>query len=90
MSSSANLQKQAQEIIFTCKVPRQKKNSAIIHFGMILKIKLEFLDNYKSILHKVNQIIDLLRKFHNAFPWDIEILVSYPAGMVLPHGEVLL
>ena len=89
MSSGADLQKQAQEIIFTCKVPRQKKNSAIIHFGMILKIKLEFLDNYKSILHKVNKTIDLLRKFH-VFPWDIEILVSYPTGSVLPHGEVLL
>ena len=34
---------------------------------MILKIKLEFLDNYKSILHKVNKTIDLLRKFH-VFP----------------------
>ena len=56
---------------------------------MILKIKLEFLDNYKSILHKVNKTIDLLRKFH-VFPWDIEILVSYPTRSVLPHGEVLL
>ena len=79
-----------KKLFLRAKFQDKKKNSAIIHFGMILKIKLEFLDNYKSILHKVNQIIDLLRKFHNAFPWDIEILVSYPAGIVLPHGEVLL
>ena len=35
---------------------------------MLFDTKLDFQGHLKTILNKVNQVVDLLRKFHNSLP----------------------
>ena len=80
MSFNPEPSKQAQEVIFSRKL--QKINHPSIYFnnnpieqvssqkhlGMILDAKLNFQEQIKNLLTKVNKIIGLLRKLQNILP----------------------
>ena len=77
MSFNPDPSKQAQEVIFSCKL--QKSDYPPLHFnnievtqstiqqhlGMLLDVKLDFQGHLKNIYSKVNKIIGLLGKLHN-------------------------
>ena len=39
-----------------------------MHLGMLLNIRLDFQEHWKSLLKKVNKTVELLRKFQNILP----------------------
>ena len=80
MSFNPDPSKQAQEVIFSCKLqksvypPLHFNNIAVTqsttrkHLGMILDVKLDFQGHLKNIYSKVNKTIGLLCKVHNTLP----------------------
>ena len=102
MSFNPELSKQAQEVIFTRKL--QKKDYPLLyfngssvketctqkHFGMLLDFRLDFQENWKSLLKKVNKIVALLRKFQNIFPRSA-LLTIYKCFVRthLDHGDII-
>ena len=80
MSFNPDSNKQAQEVIFSCKIQKSSQPSLIVnnnivnqslaqkYLGMFLDTKLDFQEHLKSIFSKVNKTIGLLRKFHYILP----------------------
>ena len=80
MTFNPDLNKQAQEVLFSRKIqnsfqPSLIFNSNIVtqsitqkHLGMFLDIKLNFQEHLKSIFSKVNKTTGLLRNFHHILP----------------------
>ena len=77
MSFNPELLKQAQEVIFTCKLQKKdypplyfndssvKETCTQKHLGMLLDFRLDFQEHWKSLLKKVNKTVVLLCKFQN-------------------------
>ena len=91
MSFNRDPIKQAQKVIFSPK--RQKLNHPTLsfnniavtqsvtqkHLGMFLDTKLDFQENLKSLLKKVNKTIGLIRKLHNnltrlLFAYNLQVI----------------
>ena len=80
MSFNPEPSKQAQEVIFTCKLQKKdypplyfndssvKETCTQKHLGMLLDFRLDFQEHWKSLLKKVNKTVALLRKFQNILP----------------------
>ena len=102
MSFNPEPSKQAQEVIFSRKL--QKINHPSIYFnnnpieqvssqkhlGMILDAKLNFQEQIKNLLTKVNKIIGLLRKLQNILPRGS--LLTIFKSFLRPHldyGDVI-
>ena len=80
MSFNPDTSKQAQEVIFSCKIQKTCHSSIYCnnksvkqvpsqkHLGLILDNKLNFQEHFKNILNKVNKTIGLLRKLQNILP----------------------
>ena len=80
MSFNSDPTKQAQELIFSCKVqmtnhPPLFFNENVVpkttlrkHLGMFLDSKLNFSGHVKTIFQKPNKTIGLLRKLQTLFP----------------------
>ena len=94
--------KQAQEVIFSCKIQKTCRLSIYFnnqsvkqvpsqkHLGLILDMKLNFQEHLKNILNKVNKTIGLLRKLQNILPR--EPLLTIYKSFVRPHldyGDVI-
>ena len=102
MSFNPDPSKQAQEVIFSRKL--QKINHPSIYFnnnpieqvssqkhlGMILDAKLNFQEQIKNLLTKVNKIIGLLRKLQNILPRGslLTIFKSF-VRLHLDYGDVI-
>ena len=102
MSFNPDPSKQAQEVIFSRKL--QKINHPSIYFnnnpieqvssqkhlGMILDAKLNFQEQIKNLLTKVNKIIGLLRKLQNILPRG-SLLTIFKSFLRphLDHGDVI-
>ena len=80
MSFNPDPSKQAQEVIFSCKLqksvyhPLHFNNIAVTqsttqkHLRMILDVKVDFQRHLKNIYSKVHKTIGLLCKLHNTLP----------------------
>ena len=102
MSFNPDPSKQAQEVIFSCKLHKSThptlsfNNNTVTqsvtqrHLGMFLDTKLDFQGHLKSIFNKVNKTIGLLRKFHNTLP-RLPLLTIYKS-FIRPHldyGDII-
>ena len=102
MSFNPDPSKQAQEIIFSCKIQKTchpsiyfnnksvKQVPSQKHLGLILDSKLNFQEHLQNILNKVNKTIGLLRKLQNILPR--EPLLTIYKSFVRPHldyGDVI-
>ena len=77
MSFNPDPLKQAQEVIFPCKMTKTNHPTLIFngnpvhqvalqkHLGMFLDYKLNFEEHLKTIVNKINKTIGLIRKFQN-------------------------
>ena len=77
ISFNAEPSKQAQEVIFNCKIKKLPHLSLVFsnnnvlqacsqkHLGVTLDIKLTFDEHLNNVLNKVNKTIDLLHKLQN-------------------------
>ena len=95
MSFNPDPSKQAQEVIFSCKLqkishPSFYFNTNLIeqvssqkHLGMILDTKLNFQEHIKDIPTKVNKTIGLLRKLQNILPRGSSLTIF--KTFVRPH-----
>ena len=80
MSFNHDSSKQAQVVIFSCKLQKSThptwsfNNNTVTrsvtqkHFGMLLDTKLDLQGHLKSILNKVNKTTRLLHKLHSTLP----------------------
>ena len=94
--------KQVQEIIFSCKTSKRNHptlmfNNNIVnlttihtHLGMIIDSKLSFDEHLKSVLKKISETVDLLRKFQGILPRTsiITIYKSF-ARSHLDYGDII-
>ena len=102
MSFNPDPNKQAQEVIFSCKIQKSSQPSLIFnnnivtqsltqkHLGMFLDTKLDFQEHLKSIFSKVNKTIGLLRKLHHILPRS-PLLTIYKS-FIRPHldyGDII-
>ena len=102
MSFTPDPSKQAQELIFSCKIQKTchpsiyfndksvKQVPSQKHLGLILDTNLNFLEHLKNILNKINENIGLLRKLQNILP--LESLLTIYKSFVRPHldyGDVI-
>ena len=102
MSFDPDPTKQAQEVIFSCKLQKSIypslhfSNIAVTqsttqkHLGMLLDVNLDFLGHLKNIYSKVNKTIGLLRKLHNTLP-RLPLLTIYKS-FITPHlgyGDII-
>ena len=95
MSFNPDPSKQAQEVIFSCKLqksiypPLHFNNIAVTqsttqkHLGILLDVQLDFQGHLKNIYSKVNKTIGLLRKLHNTLP-RLPLLTIYKS-FIRPH-----
>ena len=95
MSFNPDTSKQAQEVIFSCKIQKTCHSSIYCnnksvkqvpsqkHLGLILDNKLNFQEHLKNILNKVNKTIGLLRKLQNILPRDP--LLTICKSFIRPH-----
>ena len=95
MSFNPDTSKQAQEVIFSCKIQKTchpsiycnnksvKQVPSQKHLGLILDNKLNFQEHLKNILNKVNKTIGVLRKLQNILPH--EPLLTIYKSFVRPH-----
>ena len=95
MSFNPDPSKQAQEVIFSRKLQKISHPSIYFnnipieqvssqkHLGMILDAKLNFQENIKNLLTKVNKTIGLLRKLQNILPRGS--LLTIFKSFVRPH-----
>ena len=99
---SFNPLKQAQEVIFSCKMTKTNHLTLIFngnpvhqvalqkHLGMFLDCKLNFEEHLKTIVNKINKTIGLLRKFQNFLPQKL-LLTTYKS-FIQPHldyGDII-
>ena len=79
MSFNPDKSKQAQEVIFSCKIQRVHppaifnnmpvvRSSCQKHFGIYLDEKLNFSNHIKENISKANKGIGILRKLYNVLP----------------------
>ena len=80
MSFNSEPSKQAQEVIFTCKLQKKdypslyfndgsvKETYTQKHLGILLVFRLDFQEHWKSLIKKVNKTVALLCKFQNILP----------------------
>ena len=102
MSFNPDPSKQAQEVTSSCKLQKISHPSIYFnnnpieqvssqkHLGMILDAKLNFQEQIKNLLTKVNKIIGLLRKLQNILPRGS--LLTIFKSFVRPHldyGDVI-
>ena len=102
MSFNPDHSKQAQEIIFSCKL--QKSSHPTLNFnnntvtqsvtqkflGMFLDTRLDFQGQGHWIFNKVNKTIGLLRKLHNILP-RLPLLTIYKSFIrpYLYYGDII-
>ena len=102
MSFDPDPSKQAQEVIFSCKLQKSIypslhfSNIAVTqsttqkHLGMLLDVKLNFQGHLKNIYSKVNKTTGLLCKLHNTLP-RLPLLTIYKS-FITPHlgyGDII-
>ena len=102
MSFNPDPLKQAQEVIFPCKMTKTNHPTLIFngnpvhqvalqkHLGMFLDYKLNFEEHLKTIVNKINKTIGLLRKFQNFLPQKL-LLTTYKS-FIQPHldyGDII-
>ena len=94
--------KQVREIIFSCKTSKRNHptlmfNNNIVnlttihtHLGMTIDSKLSFDEHLKSVLKKISETVDLLRKFQGILPRTsiITIYKSF-ARSHLDYGDII-
>ena len=95
MSFNPDPNKQAQELIFSCKVQTTNhlplffnenvvpKNTLQKHLGMFLDSKLNFSEHLKTIFQKTNKTIGLLRKLQTLLPRAP--LITVYKSLIRPH-----
>ena len=95
MSFNLDRTKQAQELIFSCKVqttnhPSLFFNENVVqqttlqqHLRMFLDSKLNFSEHLKTIFQKINRTIGLLRKLQTLFPRAL--LITIYKLFIRPH-----
>ena len=95
MSFNPDLNKQAQEVLFSRKIQESSQPSLIFnnnivtqsltqkHLGMFLNTKLDLQEHLKSILHKVNKTIGLLWKLYHILPRSS--LLTIRKSFIRPH-----
>ena len=89
VTSSRKLQKISHPSIYFNNNPIEQVSSQK-HLGMILDAKLNFQEQIKNLLTKVNKIIGLLRKLQNILPRGS--LLTIFKSFVRPHldyGDVI-
>ena len=102
MSFNQDPSKQAQEVIFSCKIKKLphpflvfNNNNVLLtssqkHLGVTLDVKLTFDKHLNNALNKVNKTIGLLRKLQNLLSGST--LITIYKAFVRPHldyGDVL-
>ena len=102
MSFNPDLSKQAQEVIFNCKIKKLSHPSLVFNnnnvlqtssqkrLGVTLDVKLSFGENLNHVLNKVNKTIGLLRKLQNLL--SRSTLITIYKAFVRPHldyGDIL-
>ena len=102
MSFNPDPSKQAQEVIFSCKIKKLPHPSLVFnnnnvlqtssqkHLGVTLDVKLTFDEHLNNVLNKVNKTIGLLRKLQNLLS-RLTLITIYKA-FVRPHldyGDIL-
>ena len=102
MSFNPDPLKQAQEVIFPCKMTKTNHPTLIFngnpvhqvalqkHLGMFLDCKLNFEEHLKTIVNKINKTIGLLRKFQNFLPR--KSLLTIYKSFIRPHldyGDII-
>ena len=102
MSFNPDPLKQAQEVIFPCKMTKTNHPTLIFngnpvhqvalqkHLGMFLDYKLNFEEHLKTIVNKINKTIGLLRKFQNFLPR--KSLLTIYKSFIRPHldyGDII-
>ena len=102
MSLNHDIKKQAQEIIFSCKLQRSNhpsltfKGTSITqseiqkHLGLLLDSKLDFKEHIKNLLSKVSKTIGLLHKLQKTLtrPPFITIHKSF-IKRHLDYGDII-
>ena len=95
MSFKPNPSKQAQEVIFSCKIKKLPhpclffNNNNVLqaysqkHLGVILDVKLTFDEHLNNVLNKVNKTIGLFRKLQNLL--SRLTLITICKAFVRPH-----
>ena len=95
MSFNPDLNKQAQEVLFSLKIQESSQpllifNNNIVtqsltqkHLGMFLNTKLDLQEHLKSIFHKVNKTIGLLWKLYHILPRSS--LLTIRKSFIRPH-----
>ena len=102
MSFNPDPLKQAQEVIFSCKMTKTNHLTLIFngnpvhqvalqkHLGMFLDCKLNFEEHLKTIVNKINKTIGLLCKFQNFLPR--KSLLTIYKSFIRPHldyGDII-
>ena len=103
MNFNPDTTKQAQEVIFSCKVKKSTvlppflfnnasvtRTSSQKHLGIILDNKLKFDDHIKMVFRKISKTVGLLRKLHNFLPRAA--LIAIYKGFIRLHldcGDIL-
>ena len=101
MRFNADLQKQAQEVIFSRKINKidsslyfndnlVKSSLTHKHLGMILDTKLDFSLHLRNVQKKVNKTIGLLRKLQDALP-RVSLITIFKS-FIRPHldyGDII-
>ena len=102
MKFNPDTTKQAQEVIFSCKVKKTvhppllfnnasvTRTSSQKHLGIILDNQLKFDNHIKMVFRKISKIIVLLRKLHNFLPRNA--LITIYKAFIRPHldyGDIL-
>ena len=96
-ASTTDLLKQAQEVIFLCKMTKTNHPTLIFNYnpahqvalqkrlGRYLNRKLNFKEHLKTIFNKINKNIGLLHKFQNFLPR--KSLLTIYRSIIRPHLE---
>ena len=102
MSFNPDPTKQAQEVIFSCKVKKPlhiplnfnntnvKQTAFQKHLGLILDSQLSFEEHLKTIFSKANKTIGLIRKLRNSLPRPS--LMTLYKSFIQPHldyGDII-
>ena len=97
MSFNPDPLKQAQEVIFSCKMIKTNHPTLVFnehpvhqvalhkHLGMYLDCKLNFEEHLKTIINKIIKTIGLLRKFQNFLPR--KSLLTIYKSFIRPHFD---
>ena len=95
MSFNPDPLKQAQEVIFSRKMTKTNHPTLVFndnpvhqvalqkHLGMFLDCKLNFEEDLKTIVNKINKTTGLLRKFQNFLPR--KPLLTKHKSFIRPH-----